>query len=90
YDIDTRGARTRVTHRGVFVRTDKFVADTAAGRPVRGTFATLLPGMVPIDSPDAINVANTSVVMRGDELLALWEGGSATRLDPDSLRTLGV
>ncbi|MEQ6352294.1 carotenoid oxygenase family protein [Ralstonia pseudosolanacearum] len=90
YDIDTRGARTRVAHRGVFVRTDKFVADTAAGRPVRGTFATLLPGMVPIDSPDAINVANTSVVMRGDELLALWEGGSATRLDPDSLRTLGV
>ncbi len=89
YDIDARGTRTQVAHRGVFARTDKFVADTAAGRPVRGTFATRMPGMEPVDSPDAINVANTSVVMHGNELLALWEGGSATRLDPDSLQTLG-
>ncbi|CAJ0770997.1 carotenoid oxygenase family protein [Ralstonia chuxiongensis] len=86
YDISEQG----VTHRGVFVRTDKFVADTAAGRPLRATFGTANPDMEPVASPDSINVANTSLVMHGDEMLALWEGGSATRVDPDSLRTLGV
>jgi carotenoid cleavage dioxygenase len=86
YDIREQG----VTHRGVFVRTDKFVADTAAGRPLRATFGTASPDMEPVTSPDSINVANTSLVMHGDEMLALWEGGSATRVDPDSLRTLGV
>jgi carotenoid cleavage dioxygenase len=28
--------------------------------------------------------------MQGNEMLALWEGGSATRVDPDTLRTLGI
>ncbi|KMW46867.1 carotenoid oxygenase family protein [Ralstonia insidiosa] len=86
YDISEQG----VTHRGVFVRTDKFVADTAAGKPLRATFGTANPDMEPVTTPDSINVANTSLVMHGDEMLALWEGGSATRVDPDSLRTLGV
>jgi carotenoid cleavage dioxygenase len=39
--------------------------------------------------PDASNTANTSVVFHHGELMALWEGGSATRVDPDSLDTLG-
>ena len=86
YDISEQG----VMHRGVFVRTDKFIADTAAGRPLHATFGTANPDMEPVASPDSINVANTSLVMHGDEMLALWEGGSATRVDPDSLRTLGV
>jgi all-trans-8'-apo-beta-carotenal 15,15'-oxygenase len=36
-----------------------------------------------------MNVANTSVVSHGGEMMALWEGGSATRVDPTSLDTLG-
>lgn len=35
------------------------------------------------------NVANTAVVMNAGKLLALWEGGRPTELDPDTLRTKG-
>ncbi|RWA20116.1 carotenoid oxygenase family protein [Mycolicibacterium brumae] len=35
------------------------------------------------------NVANTAVVMHAGKLLALWEGGRPTELDPDTLRTKG-
>lgn len=78
-----------VVHRGRFVRTEKFVADSAAGRPIRVAFGTNPPGAESPSSPDAINVANTSVVQHGGELMALWEGGSATVLDARTLDTSG-
>ena len=83
YMLSERG----IVHQGRFVRTDKFIADSAAGHPVRDAFATHPPGAEPTLSPDFINVANTSVVRHGGELMALWEGGSATRLDPGTLAT---
>ncbi|MBX3621640.1 MAG: carotenoid oxygenase family protein [Rhizobacter sp.] len=83
YTLSERG----IVHQGRFVRTEKFLADSAAGHPVRAAFGTNPPGAEPIASPDAINVANTSVVHHGGELLALWEGGSATRLDAQTLAT---
>ena len=86
YEISARGVR----HSGRFVRTAKFSADSAAGRPVRAVFGTPLSDIEPVRSADSINVANTSVLPLAGELLALWEGGSATRLDPDSLDTLGL
>lgn len=43
-----------------------------------------------VNNPDDANAANTSVIAIGGELLALWEGGSATRMNPDSLATLGT
>jgi carotenoid cleavage dioxygenase-like enzyme len=46
--------------------------------------------MEPVGSADAMNVANTSLLPLGDDLLALWEGGSAYRLDPGTLQTLGA
>lgn len=79
-----------IQHQGRFVRTDKFLADSAASRPVRPAFGTNPPAAEAIHSADAINVANTSVVQHGGELLALWEGGSATRIDAQSLQTLGL
>lgn len=84
-----RVAEGRVVHDARFVRTPKFVADSAAGRPVRDAFATVVPGSEPVRSADTMNTANTSVLAHGGELLALWEGGSATRLDPRTLDTLG-
>lgn len=47
------------------------------------------PG-APVGSPDDINAANTSVMMAGGELWALWEGGSPTRMNPDTLETIGI
>lgn len=36
------------------------------------------------------NAANTSVMRRGEHLLALWEAGPPTALDPETLETVGV
>ena len=36
------------------------------------------------------NVSNTSVVMDGDRLLSLWEGGPPFALDPATLETRGL
>lgn len=79
----------RIVHDGRFVRTPKYLADTAAGHPVRQAFATVVPGAEPVRSPDSLNTANTNVVAHGGELLALWEGGSAMRLDAATLETRG-
>lgn len=86
YRIGERG----ITHRGRFVRTEKFIAESRAGRFTRSAFGTLPPGAEEPSSPDSVNVANTSVVHHGGDLLALWEGGSATRLDATTLDTLGL
>ena len=83
YSLSERG----IVHQGRFVRTEKFLADSAAGRPVWAAFGTNPPGAEPIPAPDAINVANTSVVSHGGELMALWEGGSATVIDGRTLAT---
>ncbi len=79
-----------ITHEGRFVRTEKFIADSAAGKPVSSGFGTFLAGAKPPTGPDSLNVANTSVVKHGGELMALWEGGSAYRLDEKTLETRGV
>lgn len=79
-----------IRHQARFVRTGKFVADTRAGRPVRHAFGTLVPGGEAPTGPDSLNVSNTSVVWHGGELLSLWEGGSAYRVDERTLDTRGI
>jgi len=79
-----------VSHLGRFVRTDKRVAELAARKALRRAFGTDVAGAQPVSSPDTFNPANTNIVAHAGELLALWEGGSAYRLDGDSLETLGV
>ncbi|WOB06821.1 carotenoid oxygenase family protein [Piscinibacter gummiphilus] len=79
-----------ITHEGRFVRTEKFVADTAAGRPMSSGFGTFLADAKPPTGPDSLNTANTSVVKHAGELMALWEGGSAYRLDEKTLETRGI
>jgi carotenoid cleavage dioxygenase len=89
FDIGLTGA-TAITHQARFVRTPKFDADSAAGRPVRAAFATFPRGMQPVPSADSVNAANTNVVQHAGRLLALWEGGSAWELDPLTLATRGA
>ncbi|WP_038203763.1 carotenoid oxygenase family protein [Xenophilus azovorans] len=79
-----------VRHQGRYVATAKRVAEVRAGHRLEQAFATILPGVQPPASPDGMNVANTSVLPLGDDLLALWEGGSATRIDPATLATRGL
>lgn len=79
-----------VHHQGRFVATHKRVAEQRAGRRLAEGFGTTFPGIEPATSPDSMNVANINVLPIGGELLALWEGGSATRLDPRTLETRGL
>ncbi|RST49567.1 carotenoid oxygenase family protein [Variovorax sp. DXTD-1] len=81
---------TDVRHQGRYVATPKRVAELRADRRLTEGFGTMPPGAEPPSSPDSINVANINVLPMQGELLALWEGGSATRLDARTLETLGV
>jgi len=79
-----------VLHTGRFVQTDKRIAEVGQGRRLVEAFGTKLPDRIAVTSPDTLNTANTSVLLLNDELLALWEGGSAVALDPVTLATRGV
>ncbi len=76
-------------HRGRFVATPKRKGEQAAGRFLAPGFGTEADPEYPLGSADDANAANTSVLMSGGELLALWEGGSAWRMDPDTLESRG-
>ncbi|MFV0679349.1 carotenoid oxygenase family protein [Ottowia sp.] len=85
YRVSAQG----ISHTGRFVRTPKFQAETAAGRLLYDAFGTRPANAEPLQSPDQINVANISVMMNGGALYALWEGGSAMQIDPETLQTRG-
>ncbi len=84
-----RFAAGKVTHRGRFVLTPKYRAETQAGILQRAAYGTVFPDSPPVAEPDAINPANINVLPFADRLLALWEAGSAWELDPATLDTLG-
>jgi all-trans-8'-apo-beta-carotenal 15,15'-oxygenase len=79
-----------VTHHGRFVDTIKTEKETEAGRALFQTFGTAGSSLTSGRSADEVNVANISVIKHNGELLALWEGGSAYRLDGETLETLGL
>ena len=79
-----------VAHQARFVQTKKFIAEQQANAFLVPAFGTAIKAKVPVRSNDDVNTANTSVVKLGDRLLAMWEGGSATALDPDTLETRGL
>lgn len=81
----------RVSHRGALLATPKLQAEEAAGRLLYSGFAKTLPGSPPLNGPDSLNPANINLLaLPGSrELFALWEGGSALSVDPDSLQAKG-
>ena len=80
----------KVSHQGRFVETHKATKETEAGRALLQTFGTAGHGLMAGRSADETSVANISVIKHNGELLALWEGGSAYRLDEQTLSTLGL
>ncbi len=77
-------------HSGKFVNTTKHKDEQAAGRFLAPGFGTAGDPSYQVASADDANSANTSVMMIGDDLMALWEGGSPVALDPLTLETRGV
>lgn len=79
----------KVSHAGRFVETRKFVDETAAGQFLYPAFGTRVSRKGFRDN-DSLNVANTNLLPFDGRLYALWEGGSATEMDPRTLETIGI
>lgn len=85
WTVTPRGARLRTR----LVRTAKLRRELVAGRRLAPGFGSLPPDVAPGGSADAMNPANINALPFAGSLLALWEAGSAYRLDPGTLETLG-
>lgn len=86
--ITFRGGRVHFRNR--YVRTPKYVAESAAQRILCRGFGTQRPGGVLANIGRLpANAANTSVVLHAGRLLTLWEGGHPWELDPRTLATIG-
>ncbi|MEI7972927.1 MAG: carotenoid oxygenase family protein [Bdellovibrio sp.] len=81
------GAELRYQNK--YVRTREFDAEQLAGRMLFRAFGTNLPGGIAKNALKTRfkNAANTNVILHGDNLLALWEGGWPHKLDPKTLQT---
>ena len=79
----------RVTHSARMVGTHKFLQEQRSGKFELPAAGTLIESPAPIRNNDDVNTANTAVIRLGGRLFALWEGGSAIEIDPDSLQTRG-
>ena len=78
-----------VTHRGRVIMTPKLTHEDESERRRFSALATRIEGRDPVRGPDDVNAANISVLDHHGELLALWEGGSASLLDRDTLAWRG-
>ncbi|WP_332851860.1 carotenoid oxygenase family protein [Duganella sp. S19_KUP01_CR8] len=79
----------KVSHRGRFVATQKFTEEAAAGQflyPAFGTFVSRKSAK----NNDTMNAANTNLLPLAGRVYALWEGGSAVEVDPQTLETRGI
>jgi all-trans-8'-apo-beta-carotenal 15,15'-oxygenase len=73
-----------------FVDTPKRRLETKLDAIVQPGFGTARRAGAVVNGPDDTNAANTSVLVNGGQLYALWEGGSATMVDQESLATGGA
>ena len=80
----------RISHRGRFIETEKYLLEEDAGRFLFDGAGTVFADAQPGRNNDTQNVANTALQVWGDEVLALWEGGSAYRIDPLTLESRGI
>jgi all-trans-8'-apo-beta-carotenal 15,15'-oxygenase len=80
-----------IHYRNRYVATENYRDETRAGHIVnRGFGKQRGGGMLGNAFRQPANVSNTSVVMQGDRLLSLWEGGPPFVLDPATLDTRGI
>lgn len=78
-----------LSHHGRLIDTARNAPETQADAILYHGFGTHGHGLSTGGSADAQNTANISMMEHAGELLALWEGGSAHVIDPDTLETKG-
>ena len=76
--------------RNRYVRTPKYIQETAAQKILYRGFGTQIPGGLTKNLfKMPANPANTNTIFHGGHLLALNEGGKPWKLEPGSLETVG-
>lgn len=85
FNINAKG----ISHRSQFVATEKYLREESAQAFLYNATGTPIPNASSPRNNDTVNVANTALLPWQDELLALWEGGSAYSLNPETLTTQG-
>ncbi|KAF7764827.1 hypothetical protein PCIT_b0911 [Pseudoalteromonas citrea] len=78
-----------MTHKGKFVRTHKFIEESAADKFVYSGTGTRFDGAALPTSAQSVSQANTALLPIQGELWAMWEAASPYRVDRASLDTLG-
>ncbi|NNL67840.1 MAG: carotenoid oxygenase family protein [Myxococcales bacterium] len=76
-------------YRNRWVRSEKFLAEQAAGESLFGGLSDILNND-PRAAGVPFNPANTHLVPHAGRLLALFEGGPPTEIDPRTLDTIGI
>lgn len=80
----------KVHFKNRYVRTPKYIEETAAQKILYRGFGTQIPGGLKANFMKMpANPANTSLIYHGGKLLALNEGGRPWALDPATLETEG-
>ncbi len=77
----------KIRHRSRYVQTEKFVQEQQANKFLYSGSASARTASLPMRTNDTINMANISVRKVGKRYYALWEGGSAYEIDPNTLAT---
>lgn len=75
----------KIQHQGKFVNTPKFQKEQKAQRFLYSAPDTKIANALPVSSSNTVNTANANVIVVGDDLWALWEGGTATRINSQTL-----
>lgn len=80
-----------VHYRNRYIQTEHYRKSLESKEIPFRTLGTMRPGGLLANALRfPANVANTGVVMHAGKLLALWEGGPPTEIDPDTLDTIGI
>ena len=79
-----------IQHSAQFVHTRKYIEEEKAQQFLYTGAGTVIENGRPVRNNDTGNTANTALQVWDDELLALWEGGSAYSLNPETLATNGI
>lgn len=80
----------QIIHQGRFIKTNKYVQEEKAQKFLFSGPDTVIENSLAVTTNDTVNTANTNVIPVGDDLWALWEAGSPTRIDEKTLDNKGI
>jgi carotenoid cleavage dioxygenase len=77
----------KISHQAKFVQTTKFIAEQQQSKFLYTGPLSKIKNSGSVSHADVVNTANINVIPVNDEVWALWESGSATALNAETLTT---